>query len=488
MPPLARRAGGAAPFGLVQEYLNAADDTLWGLAANGLVLRIARDNPSLTRPAYIEIDLGATFEDGLYADFAAFWLLAHASALQGRAGSLASSSILERWRGQAQESGERARDKLRDGVTQALITLGHGFVTHPANDRLRGDLAAGRLSASDLHQELLRLVYRCLFLLTIEDRGLLHPPGAAEDARRLYHDGYGLGSLRERALRPRAYDAFTDLWQGLRITFRALASGADVIAAPALGGLFEPSQCPNLDAAELANAGLLTAIRALAFFPSGRTLARINYRDMNTEEFGSVYESLLELHPVLQTAPWRFGYVGVNGHGAKGSERKLSGSYYTPAPLVHELIKSALEPVIRRPPPATTRTSSAARCSSSPFSTPPAAPVISCWRRRGASRWRSPASMPPRTRPPKPSASMRCARSSATASTASTATRSRSSCARPRCGSRRSSPAGRSPSSTTASAVATPSSASSTWACWRTASPTARTSPKPATTRRSPAT
>ena len=135
---------------------------------------------------------------------------------------------------------------------------------------------------------------------------------------------------------------------GPRITFLALERGAPEIAAPALGGLFDRRNAPTSIQAELANADLLTAIKALAFFPSGKTLARINYRDMNTEEFGSVYESLLELHPVLETAPWRFGYVGVNGHGAKGSERKLSGSYYTPAPLVHELIKSALEPVIRR--------------------------------------------------------------------------------------------------------------------------------------------
>ena len=86
------------PFGLVQEYLNADDATLWGLVANGLVLRILRDNPSLTRPAYIEIDLERTFEDGLYADFAAFWLLAHASRFVPREGGLPSSCILERWR------------------------------------------------------------------------------------------------------------------------------------------------------------------------------------------------------------------------------------------------------------------------------------------------------------------------------------------------------------------------------------------------------
>ena len=107
---------------------------------------------------------------------------------------------------------------------------------------------------------------------------------------------------------------------------------------------------PDLFAAELSNAALLGAIKALAFFtPAGsKSLARINYRDMNTEEFGSVYESLLELHPFVEQAPWAFGYVGLNGDATKGTERKLSGSYYTPSSLVQELIKSALEPVIRK--------------------------------------------------------------------------------------------------------------------------------------------
>ena len=78
-------------------------------------------------------------------------------------------------------------------------------------------------------------------------------------------------------------------------------------------------------------------------------LTRINYRDMDTEELGSVYESLLELIPVVrQGSPWRFGFLGDEEaiSGSKGSARKLTGSYYTPDSLVQELIKSALLPVI----------------------------------------------------------------------------------------------------------------------------------------------
>ena len=97
------------------------------------------------------------------------------------------------------------------------------------------------------------------------------------------------------------------------------------------------------------NERLLDAVRSLAFFRSKTALARVNYRDMGTEELGSVYESLLELQPVLNvdTVPWSFGFAGQeNGHKSRGSKRKLTGSYYTPSTLVNELIKSALEPVL----------------------------------------------------------------------------------------------------------------------------------------------
>ena len=339
------------PWGLIQEWLNASDDALWGLVANGLTLRILRDNPSLTRPAWIELDLERLFEDEVFSDFAAFWLLAHGSRFLPREAERPNSCILERWRGKAHETGERARGELRKGVTRALVTLGNGFIGHPANDELRRKLQEGLLTPADLHQQLLRLVYRCLFLLTIEDRDLLHPPDTTEEAKHLWREGYSIAQLRERALRPRAFDRHGDLWQGLNITFTALEQGAPAIAAPALGGLFERRQTLDLVAAELPNAALLGATKALAFFTPARAKSRpvrVNYRDMNTEEFGSVYESLLELHPYVETAPWTFGYVGLNGDTAKGSERKLSGSYYTPSSLVQELIKSALEPVIRK--------------------------------------------------------------------------------------------------------------------------------------------
>jgi len=338
-----------SPHATVQELLNASDAALWGIVCNGHTLRILRDNPSLTRPAYIEADLARIFEEERYADFVALWLLAHGTRFgNGTDGHHEHLPILEHWHGQAQETGERALEKLRDGVTDALRQLGNGFLAHPANTELRAALNDSRLATADFFKQLLRLVYRLILLHTAEDRGLLHAPNATPEQRELYAKGYSANLLRERALKSRA-DRHADLWQGLQVTLRGLANGAEPLGLPALGGLFSADKCPDLDAAELPNKALLAAVRALCFFRSGAVLARINYRDMDTEELGSVYESLLELQPAIKVdaSPWRFGFIGDEAEGeARGSARKLTGSYYTPDSLVQELIKSALEPKI----------------------------------------------------------------------------------------------------------------------------------------------
>ena len=338
------------PHGLMQEYLNAEDASLWGIIANGSKLRLLRDNSSLTRPACIEADLDLMFAEALYADFAALWLTVHASRLQPTNGQ-PSSCIIESWRAQAHQTGERALENLRDGVTEALRQLGNGFLQHPDNAALRAALDEGKLSPEGYFQQLLRFIYRLLFLFRAEERDLLHTPGATDQQRALFAEGYSLAQLRERALRRRHYDHHHDLYEGLRITFGALAQeGVPALGLSALGGLFRSDQCPDLEGATIANERLLEAVRNLAFFRTDEALARVNYRDMGTEELGSVYESLLELQPVVDVsaAPWGFGFVGdgLSSEKSRGSERKLTGSYYTPAALVNELIKSTLEPVL----------------------------------------------------------------------------------------------------------------------------------------------
>lgn len=349
-----------SPFMLAQEALNASDASLWAIVSNGLTLRILRDNVSLTRPAYIEVDLEALFTEQLLADFSAFWLLAHASRF-GAAETPPTDCPWERWRAAGQQAGVTVRGKLRYQVAEALRALGSGFLSHPANGALRAALQSAQdgYDRQAFFEELLRLVYRLIFLATVEDRRdrgtgerLVFTPDASDEAKARYLSGYSLTWLRERAVRRSQHDRQADLWQALSITFGALGVGEPALGLPALGGLFDVDQCPRLDAAQLDNRHLLAAVFQLGWFRADGGLSRVNYRDMGPEELGSVYESLLELVPDLQglTSPAtaRLAFVGDDetDTSTKGNTRKLTGSYYTPDSLVQELIKSALEPVI----------------------------------------------------------------------------------------------------------------------------------------------
>jgi hypothetical protein len=329
----------------LQDWLNADDNALWGLCTNGESLRVLRDNESLTRPAYLEADLRQIFEAEDYAGFSALWLVLHISRF-GRPSALPSDCPLERWRESGSKEGLAARDRLRDGVEAALLALGTGFLTNPANPELSARLRDGTWPIDDYFRQLLRLVYRLIFLLAAEDRGLLHIPGASADQRKLYAQGYSLGALRDRAIRRSGWDNFHDRWSGLRVTFHALANGEPRLGLPALGGIFATTATPELDQAHISNRFLMEAIFRLAWLRDEGLLMPVNWRDMETEELGSVYESLLELTPRLSSDGREFKFA--EGVQTKGNARKTSGSYYTPDSLVQVLLDSALDPVLER--------------------------------------------------------------------------------------------------------------------------------------------
>ncbi|MCB8747285.1 N-6 DNA methylase [Rhodoferax sp. U2-2l] len=348
------------PFQLAQELLNASPDHQWAIVTNGKTLRLLRDAATLTRPSYLDIDLQDLLSGQRFAEFAYAWRLLHAS----RAGLVSGTSetpapvVWESWREAGQEEGTRVRDGLRLGVTEALITLGQGFLQHPGNEALRLALQDGSLSQSAYFAQLLRLIYRFIFVFSVEERGLIpNAPQPQDDpataraklaAAQAYAQGYALSRLRDMALRRRARTKFDDLWQCIKIVFKGLAQGETRLGLPALGGLFAPTQCRALDGTQLTNADLLAVMQSLRWAKrAGGPLAPIDYRNMDTEELGSVYESLLELVPEVDLHARSFGFVGITSVGSTaGNDRKLTGSYYTPDSLVKELIKSALDPVI----------------------------------------------------------------------------------------------------------------------------------------------
>lgn len=332
-----------SPMVLLQDWLNANPDFYWGLVFAGDRIRLMRDNASLTRPAWIEADLGAIFRGEMFADFAALWLLIHESRF-GVEGAAASDCALERWREAGMRAGTSARDRLRVNVEDALLALGQGILD--GNPNIGERLDNNQLTMPHLFEQMLRVVYRMIFLGVAEDRDLLHPPATPKAVRELYSNNYGFGWIRDRSTRRNAHDHHHDAWEGVKVTFRALERGEKLLGLPALGGLFDRALTPDLDTAQIPNRALLAAAFKLGWLIEDGRRVRINWRDMATEELGSVYEGLLELVPVREDEGRTFSFAG--GAEARGNARKVSGSYYTPDSLVQCLLDSALDPVLER--------------------------------------------------------------------------------------------------------------------------------------------
>jgi len=362
-----------APHSLVQEFLNRTEH-LWGLVTNGLTLRLLRDSTYVRRQAYVEFDLRQILEEQRFNDFSVLYRLLHRTRLP-RTAADARDCLLEQYYQNALEQGGRVRDRLRDGVEECIKRLANGFLAHPDNGELRARLASSErrvasgmasserrvasseeeeplathhsplanspLAPEEFYRQLLRLVYRFLFLLVSEDRGLI-------SADPLYREHYGIARLRRLVDRRSAYTEHDDLWCSLRVLWKVLSDEqlARLLgAAPLNGQLFEPC---DLDACTITNRDLLEAFWHLAYYRESPSQPprRVNYAALDVEELGSVYESLLDYHPVVMaSSEWRVA-SSFRFELVYGSERKSTGSYYTPPELVAELIRSALDPVI----------------------------------------------------------------------------------------------------------------------------------------------
>lgn len=334
------RAGGAPPQSLVQEALNRTSAHLWGVVTNGRRLRLLRDSSSLAGSACVEVDLAAIFDGELFSEFVLALQLLHASRFEARGGGPPSSCWLEEWREEALRSGVRALDALRDNVERAVTALGTGFLRHPANASLRT-----ATDANGLHAALLRLVFRLVFLMVVEDRDLLHPPDTGDRERRRYAAYFSTARLRRTAER-RGSSAHGDLYEALSLVLDALGDeeGRPELGLVGLGGLFSPSDDDApLRGLRLSNEALLLAVRSLSRVhdTGSRRWRQVSFRTLSSRELGAVYESLLETVPQCRADDLSFHLV----HRA-GNQRKTTGAYYTPASLISRLLDSALEPVL----------------------------------------------------------------------------------------------------------------------------------------------
>lgn len=301
-------------------------------------------------------------------------------------------TILESFHQDSQAAGVKVGEDLRGQVRAAIETLANGFLQGPLAARLAGQTER----VADFYDEILHVIYRILFLLYAEQRAIL--PRRDAPLADLYREAYSLTALREHAaasatsVTDPAGDPYGDLWEGLLATFAMVARGAPALGVTAYNGmLFDPGRTPILNSAlthspspanerqmsgleplgglgveeedrlkpqfqvssegmGLSNGALLLAIRYLTTVTREGSLQRISFADLGVEEVGSVYESLLDYHPrIAQAAEVIEGRPVAAGEfflDPRGAQRKTSGSYYTHPRPVHELVKSALMPVL----------------------------------------------------------------------------------------------------------------------------------------------
>ena len=335
----------SSPHAMVQEYLNLTEH-LYALVTNGRLLRLLRDSTRLVKLSYVEFDLDRMFDEELFADFAALYRLLHVSRLP-KTRETAADSLIEHYHQDSLASGERIRSGLSGAVKASILDLANGFLNHPGNESLRQIAAEQTDFPARLYQQLLRLVYRLLFLMVIEERDLVYAAGASARLRSIYYAHYSLARLRRMAEKRYLGDnRHTDAWAALRAIFRLFdesGAGRPLGIEPLGGDLFDSGALGPLAESTLDNATLLACLRNLALFrnPDTGQLMRVNYAALNVEEFGSVYQGLLEFEPRVTAAHDRTTFTF-----AAGDERSHTGSHYTPEELVQPLLKHSLDYLI----------------------------------------------------------------------------------------------------------------------------------------------
>lgn len=336
-----------SPHALVQEYLNNHDH-LYALTTNGRFLRLLRDATRLSRLSFLEFDLERIMEEELFAEFALLFRVLHISRMPIDQES-GEDAFIDFYHNEALSSGSRIREKLSKAVEESLKSLANGLLKHPANDSLRQEFEQGQLQSDAYYLYLLRLVYRILFLVVIEERHLIYPDKRDEDTnhkRDIYFRYYSINRLTRLAEKRIYVDPRkTDLWKSLLVTFQLFeneAFGEKLGIKPLGSGLFSNDALGSLASQNLDNGTLLRVLGLLVSFENeNKQRVRVNYADLDVEEFGSVYEGLLEYDPKVENTGngWEFRFV-------VGDKRSSSGSHYTPEELVKPLIKHSLDYII----------------------------------------------------------------------------------------------------------------------------------------------
>lgn len=290
-----------------------ASDARWCLCCNGRVIRIVDARRTWSRD-YLEFDLALL---GLQPEVqSVLWSVASAKAFCGNPAPLDRAVALSR------HHGIEVCRALGAGVLEAL-------------ENLLAALTRGRRQpVAVLWEQSLTVLYRVLFLLFAEARGLVplwHP---------VYRDRYSLETIVTVLLAGRPYRGLWRAVQAISRLAHAGCSAGELHVTAFNGRLFHPSQAPVFDSTRLSDLVMSRAVVALSSTSIGRQGMRnkILYRDLDVEQLGAVYERVLDYEPAA---------AGAAPLERTRDRRKSSGSFYTPRAVTTHLVRQTLEPLVR---------------------------------------------------------------------------------------------------------------------------------------------
>jgi hypothetical protein len=293
---------------------SVAADVRWSLCCNGIALRLVDARHTWSRD-YLEFDSSLLGREP--AAQRLLWMLVSANALSSE------PPLLDRAVELSRRHGVYVCRLLGTGVLEALEL----FVATLATGRRRRPLPI-------LFEQSLTVLYRILFLLFAEARGLLplwHP---------IYRDRYSLDTIVTALLDGRRHRG---LWQAVQAISRLAHAGcrAGELHVTAFNGrLFSPSHADAFDRTPMSDSVMGRAMVAVSTTPvnSHGLRARIIYRDLDVEQLGAVYESVLEYEPSSDPRARLRRTRDV---------RKASSTFYTPRPMTAFLVRRTLEPLVK---------------------------------------------------------------------------------------------------------------------------------------------
>ncbi|NMW32042.1 restriction endonuclease [Altererythrobacter sp. RZ02] len=325
-------------------YLRRIDDLTtgnlrWGILTNGAKWRLYFAGARSVIDDYLELDLSRILrldddllDTGVTEAERDHWLAVFAamfSRIAFERDSASGRSFHDRARTDAALYEERVAASLSNLVFEQL---------YPELGKAVAAAAPAATPLEDVRQATLILLYRLLFVLYAEDRGLL----PVRDKR---FDDYALRPKRlEVQRRKNDGDVFSDtapaLWSHLTTLTTIIDKGDKTLGVPPYnGGLFSEAQTPLLANIRLGDAVMADALDILSFEQRDGERRYINYRDLSVQQLGSIYERLLEFELTRDDE----GAVDIRPNIFA---RKNSGSYYTPDDLVLLILDETLEPLI----------------------------------------------------------------------------------------------------------------------------------------------